>query len=169
MGRARATCSRSSASRSRPESGATSSRSRRRTQQQPRVRGRPTDVGLAPGRVGRHPVPGRDADGTASYVADPTGGAELRSRTWLPATPRSATSRPRRCRTRPACSRSPTNTTSRSHWATRTRPGNGTFQLAFNGPDPSAYFPSTYSYILAQTTGFDPGKGATLASSSVTR
>jgi len=40
--------------------------------------------------------------------------------------------------------------------------GNGTFNLSYNGPDPRAYFPSTYSYILAQTSGFDPGKGATL-------
>jgi ABC-type phosphate transport system substrate-binding protein len=38
----------------------------------------------------------------------------------------------------------------------------GTFILNFNGPDPAAYFPSTYSYVLAQTTGFDPGKGAAL-------
>jgi ABC-type phosphate transport system substrate-binding protein len=38
----------------------------------------------------------------------------------------------------------------------------GTFLLNFSGPDPRAYFPSTYSYALAQTTGFDPGKGATL-------
>ena len=30
------------------------------------------------------------------------------------------------------------------------------------GPDPRAYFPSTYSYVLAQTAGFDAGKGATL-------
>jgi ABC-type phosphate transport system substrate-binding protein len=40
--------------------------------------------------------------------------------------------------------------------------GDGTFNLNFTGPDPRAYFPSTYSYILAQTTGFDPGKGAAL-------
>lgn len=40
--------------------------------------------------------------------------------------------------------------------------GDGTFNLNFTGPDPRAYFPSTYSYVLAQTTGFDPGKGATL-------
>jgi LPXTG-motif cell wall-anchored protein len=40
--------------------------------------------------------------------------------------------------------------------------GNGTFKLNFTGPDPRAYFPSTYSYILAQTTGFDGGKGETL-------
>jgi phosphate transport system substrate-binding protein len=38
----------------------------------------------------------------------------------------------------------------------------GTFDLAFNGPDPRAYFPSTYSYVLAQTTGWDPAKGAVL-------
>lgn len=40
--------------------------------------------------------------------------------------------------------------------------GDGTFILNFTGPDPRAYFPSTYSYILAQTTGFDAGKGAAL-------
>src|SRR5262249_55516219 len=40
--------------------------------------------------------------------------------------------------------------------------GNGTFKLAFNGADPAAYFPSTYSYVLGQTAGFDPGKGPTL-------
>ncbi len=39
----------------------------------------------------------------------------------------------------------------------------GTFDLNFTGADPRAYFPSTYSYVLAQTTGFDPGKGAALA------
>ncbi len=39
---------------------------------------------------------------------------------------------------------------------------NGTFALNFTGADPRAYFPSTYSYVLAQTTGFDPSKGSTL-------
>ena len=39
----------------------------------------------------------------------------------------------------------------------------GTFQLDFDGPHPDAYFPSTYSYVIAQTTGFDPGKGEVLA------
>lgn len=38
----------------------------------------------------------------------------------------------------------------------------GTFLLNFNGPDPRAYFPSTYSYILAQRQGFNAGQGATL-------
>jgi ABC-type phosphate transport system substrate-binding protein len=38
----------------------------------------------------------------------------------------------------------------------------GTFALNFGGPDPRAYFPSTYSYILAQTGGSSPSKGATL-------
>ncbi|MBI5087794.1 MAG: substrate-binding domain-containing protein [Actinobacteria bacterium] len=40
---------------------------------------------------------------------------------------------------------------------------NGTFELDFDGPDPGAYFPSTYSYIISQTTGFDPAKGEVLA------
>ena len=40
--------------------------------------------------------------------------------------------------------------------------GDGTFNLNFTGPDPRAYFPSTYSYVIAQTAGFDAGKGATL-------
>jgi hypothetical protein len=40
--------------------------------------------------------------------------------------------------------------------------GDGTFRLDFTTPDPAAYFPSTYSYALAQTTGFDPAKGAVL-------
>ena len=39
---------------------------------------------------------------------------------------------------------------------------NGTFQLYYDGADPKAYFPSTYSYIIAQTTGFDPAKGSVL-------
>ena len=38
----------------------------------------------------------------------------------------------------------------------------GTFDLNFTGADPRAYFPSTYSYILAQTTGSDRSKGETL-------
>jgi len=37
-----------------------------------------------------------------------------------------------------------------------------TFTLNFSGPDPRAYFPSTYSYFIVQTAGFDAGKGATL-------
>jgi phosphate transport system substrate-binding protein len=41
--------------------------------------------------------------------------------------------------------------------------GNGTFKLSYNGADPRAYFPSTYSYTIAQTTGFDPAKGAVLS------
>jgi phosphate transport system substrate-binding protein len=41
--------------------------------------------------------------------------------------------------------------------------GNGTFILNFTGPDATAYFPSTYSYIIAQTTGFPADKGEALA------
>ncbi|MFZ4432747.1 MAG: substrate-binding domain-containing protein [Microthrixaceae bacterium] len=40
---------------------------------------------------------------------------------------------------------------------------NGTFELAYDGRDPRAYFPSTYSYAIAQTAGFDPAKGKTFA------
>lgn len=39
----------------------------------------------------------------------------------------------------------------------------GTFRLNFTAADAAAYFPSTYSYVIAQTTGFDPAKGETLA------
>ncbi len=39
---------------------------------------------------------------------------------------------------------------------------NGTFQLSYDGADPRAYFPSTYSYVIAQTSGFDPAKGRVL-------
>jgi hypothetical protein len=40
---------------------------------------------------------------------------------------------------------------------------NGGIVQNFTGPDPSAYFPGMVSYALAQTGGFDAGKGATLA------
>jgi ABC-type phosphate transport system substrate-binding protein len=40
---------------------------------------------------------------------------------------------------------------------------NGTFELSYNGADPRAYFPSTYSYAIVQTAGFDAAKGKTLA------
>lgn len=39
----------------------------------------------------------------------------------------------------------------------------GTFTLDYSGPDPRAYFPSKYSYLISQTAGFDPGQGRTLA------
>ena len=39
---------------------------------------------------------------------------------------------------------------------------NGTFALRYDGADPGAYFPSTYSYVIAQTAGFDPAKGKVL-------
>jgi phosphate transport system substrate-binding protein len=38
----------------------------------------------------------------------------------------------------------------------------GTFLLSYTGADQRAYFPSTYSYVLAQTGGWDAAKGATL-------
>ena len=39
----------------------------------------------------------------------------------------------------------------------------GTFKLAYSANDNTAYFPSTYSYIIAQTTGFPADKGEVLA------
>jgi phosphate transport system substrate-binding protein len=41
--------------------------------------------------------------------------------------------------------------------------GDGTFQLRYDGPDARAYFPSTYSYAIAQTGGFNAEKGKVLA------
>ena len=38
----------------------------------------------------------------------------------------------------------------------------GTHVLNFSPPAANAYNPSTYSYLIAHTTGFDPGKGHTL-------
>lgn len=42
--------------------------------------------------------------------------------------------------------------------------GDGTFTLNFSGSSKDAYFPSTYSYVVAQTSGFPLAKGQTLAS-----
>jgi len=39
----------------------------------------------------------------------------------------------------------------------------GTFQLDYLAKDPNAYFPSSYSYVIAQTAGFPATKGVTLA------
>ena len=40
---------------------------------------------------------------------------------------------------------------------------NGTFTLNYSGPDERAYFPSTYSYVIAQTTGAPADKGEVIA------
>jgi len=40
--------------------------------------------------------------------------------------------------------------------------GNGTLTLAYKAPDPNVYFPSSYSYVIAQTKGLDPNKGRVL-------
>jgi ABC-type phosphate transport system substrate-binding protein len=40
---------------------------------------------------------------------------------------------------------------------------NGTHQLNFGGVGPNVYNPSTYSYLLTRTTGWDPAKGAVLS------
>jgi len=102
------------------------------------------------------------ADGTANYVADPAGGSDAityvaagyaKVRDFPTASLQNAAGQ----FTQP----DEDNVTRALEFATPL--GNGTFQLAFNGPDPRAYFPSTYSYVIAQTTGFDSGKGAALA------
>jgi len=40
---------------------------------------------------------------------------------------------------------------------------NGTHQLNFNGQGPHVYNPSTYSYLLTPTTGWNPSKGDTMS------
>ena len=44
-----------------------------------------------------------------------------------------------------------------------TQQANGTHQLNFGGSGPNVYNPSTYSYLLAKTTGSDPALGAVLS------
>jgi len=110
---------------------------------------------------GVNPVPIAYADGTANYVADPSGGngaityvaaGYAKVRSFPVASLQNAAGQ----FTQP----DEDNVTVALGYATPR--GNGTFQLAFNGPDPRSYFPSTYSYVLAQTTGFKTDKGATL-------
>jgi len=110
---------------------------------------------------GARPNPVATADGTASFVADPVSGAN--SITYVAAGyakvrnfPTASVENAAGVFTQP----DETNVTVALGYATPL--GNGTFKLAFSGPDPRAYFPSTYSYILAQTAGFNPSKGATL-------
>jgi len=40
--------------------------------------------------------------------------------------------------------------------------GDGTLTLAYRANDRNVYFPSSYSYVIAQTQGFSPDKGAVL-------
>jgi phosphate transport system substrate-binding protein len=59
----------------------------------------------------------------------------------------------------------PTETNVTVALAYATGNGDGTFHLNFNGADPRAYFPSTYSYILAATAvtaKFTAGQATTL-------
>jgi ABC-type phosphate transport system substrate-binding protein len=44
-----------------------------------------------------------------------------------------------------------------------TQQANGTHVLNFNGTGPHVYNPSTYSYLLTKTTGWNPSKGATMS------
>jgi phosphate transport system substrate-binding protein len=48
-------------------------------------------------------------------------------------------------------------------YASPSAAGDGTYILHYFGPDPRAYFPSTLSYVLAQTGGANSQKGSTLA------
>ena len=163
---ARATCSPSSASRSRPTSGSAFIAQQKATREPGNLTpeflaGQPTSIWPQEG-WGDHPVHGRErrrhrelrrrsrpaAPNAITYVA--AGYAKVRN------FPTASVQNAAGVFTQP----DEDNVTVALGYA-QTR-GNGTFQLAFNGPDPRAYFPSTYSYVLAQTTGFDPGKGATL-------
>jgi len=55
----------------------------------------------------------------------------------------------------------PVNVASALAYATQL--SNGTHQLNFNGLGPNVYNPSTYSYLLTQTTGWSPQKGDTMS------
>jgi ABC-type phosphate transport system substrate-binding protein len=57
----------------------------------------------------------------------------------------------------------PANSTVALGYATPDPSAPGTFKLSYTGGDPRAYFPSTYSYAIAQTTGFPADKGKVLA------
>jgi phosphate transport system substrate-binding protein len=101
------------------------------------------------------------ADGTANNVADPTTGPNsityvaagyAKVRNFPVASVQNAAGQ----YTQP----DETNVTVALGYATGR--ANGTFALNFNGLDPRAYFPSTYSYVLAQTTNGDVNKGKTL-------
>jgi phosphate transport system substrate-binding protein len=111
---------------------------------------------------GANPVAVPFADGTANYVSDPTSGDG--SITYVAAGyakvrdfPTASVQNAAGAFTQP----DEENVTVALAYASPL--GNGTFKLAFNGPDARAYFPSTYSYILAQTTGYDAAKGAVLS------
>ena len=106
-------------------------------------------------------APAQSADGVANVVADPVAGRD--SITYLAAGYAKVRSFPTASLQNAAgvyTQPDENNVTVALGYATG-RP-DGTFDLNFTGPDPRAYFPSTYSYVLAQTSGWDPAKGATL-------
>jgi ABC-type phosphate transport system substrate-binding protein len=57
----------------------------------------------------------------------------------------------------------PTAVNVSSALAYATQLANGTQELSFNGLGPNVYNPSTYTYLLAKTTGSDPSIGAVLS------
>jgi ABC-type phosphate transport system substrate-binding protein len=110
---------------------------------------------------GVNPTPVAYADGTANYVADPVSGPN--SITYVAAGYAKVRSFPTASVQNAAgLFQQPDEDNVTVALGYAKGRSNGTFQLAYNGPDPRAYFPSTYSYVLAQTSGFNPGKGATL-------
>ncbi len=106
------------------------------------------------------------ADGVADYVANPASGAN--SITFVAAGyakvrnfPTASVQNAAGVFTQPDAP----NVTIALAYATER--SNGTFQLSYDGPDPNAYFPSTYSYVLVQnfvSGAFGPDKGATMGS-----
>ena len=115
--------------------------------------GRRTGAGPSPALVRRRHRERRGRRGRPGRTRSPTS---------RPGTPRSGASRSRRCRTPPGVFTQPDEDNVTVALGYATGRGDGTFNLNFTGPDPRAYFPSTYSYVLAQTTGFDrrEGRGA---------
>jgi ABC-type phosphate transport system substrate-binding protein len=106
-------------------------------------------------------VPQPFADGTATTVADPVSGKD--SITYVAAGYAKVRSFPvASLQNAAGVFQQPDEENVTVALGYATGRGDGTFNLNFTGPDPRAYFPSTYSYVIAQTTGFDPGKGATL-------
>ncbi len=104
------------------------------------------------------------ADGVADYVADPASGAN--SITYVAA----GYAKVRNFPTASVQNAAGVFTQPDEHNVTialayATERSNGTFQLSYDGPDPNAYFPSTYSYILVQnfvSGSFGADKGETL-------
>jgi phosphate transport system substrate-binding protein len=104
------------------------------------------------------------ADGVADYVANPASGAN--SITFVAAGYAKVRNFPTASVQNAAGNfTQPDESNVTIALAYATERSNGTFKLSYDGPDPNAYFPSTYSYILVQNFvggTFNADKGATL-------